>query len=755
MDTVHPYPKGFRVKLKSLTPEKDGTQGQPRKKSLKRKLTIAFLILSLVPVALVGWISFNKSEAALHDQAGDAVQASSEQVLDKLDRNLFERYGDVQAFASNPKSLGDPAEVTDAINTYTSIYGIYDLMIVTDLDGVVIATNTIDGGGSPIDTSPLIGRSVAGEDWFVALSSAGAAWDSAETFYTDLAVDPWVAEMYSSEGLTLDYNAPIYDADGNIVRYWSNRASWDRIVVDIVDSEIASLESKGVTADIGVFTATGELLNGAQFTDETPEVAVQAAAAGEAGFTGDNGEIIGYSQAQGAYNFEGYGWIATVGQPSEQALAPASALKNTIILSLVLIAGVVIGIALWLTNSVIKPIRNIQEGAEKLAEGDLSVKFDVSTRDEINEVADSLQQAVDNMSATADALQSISTGELDIEITSRGERDVVAQSAQRLLEATIKHEAAREENVQLSEAAQEAAAAAEEATAIAEDASTKAQQIVAEQEQAKSELELLLHKIAENAASLSEETNTLTGASAQLSSSSDKTSGYAQEVFESGSFVDEATQAVAASILEMSTSIGEIANTAEEAARMAEDALGRGSETAKIIETLNGAAANIGSIVDVIQEIAKQTNLLALNAAIEAARAGEAGRGFAVVATEVKALAEQTAGSTSEIVEMVNEVQAGCQKADVANQAVVETVKALTETSSVIAAAVEEQTATNEEVTNRIDDVAKSMADISKASAEMADLAKGSQDASTDTHGSAENIATLANQLEDLVSESN
>jgi methyl-accepting chemotaxis protein len=127
---------------------------------------------------------------------------------------------------------------------------------------------------------------------------------------------------------------------------------------------------------------------------------------------------------------------------------------------------------------------------------------------------------------------------------------------------------------------------------------------------------------------------------------------------------------------------------------------------------LSKAAARIGDVVELINTIAGQTNLLALNATIEAARAGEAGRGFAVVASEVKALAEQTAKATGEIGQQITGIQAATQESVTPSRNQRHHRK-LSEISSTIAAAVEEQGAATQEISRNVQQAAQGTQQVS------------------------------------------
>src|SRR5689334_3200019 len=127
--------------------------------SIRTKLTVLMLLLGLVPMALVGVLANRKASSALEHDAGRSVNEVAFNAIDKLDRNLFERYGDVQAFAkSDPAKSMDPARLTRWMDTMMGTYTpIYNLMVVADRSGRIVAVNTVDLDGKKIDSRGLVG----------------------------------------------------------------------------------------------------------------------------------------------------------------------------------------------------------------------------------------------------------------------------------------------------------------------------------------------------------------------------------------------------------------------------------------------------------------------------------------------------------------------------------------------------------------------------------------------------------------------
>ncbi|MCP3471941.1 methyl-accepting chemotaxis protein [Bradyrhizobium sp. CCGUVB1N3] len=284
-----------------------------------------------------------------------------------------------------------------------------------------------------------------------------------------------------------------------------------------------------------------------------------------------------------------------------------------------------------------------------------------------------------------------------------------------------------------------------------EEAETKIKQDQIAAAQRKAEM----HKLANSfEAAVGEIVDTVSSAATELEASASTLTSTAERAQELTTMVAAASeeastnvQSVASATEELSSSITEISRQVQQSARVAGEAVGQARTTTERVSELSKAATRIGDVVELINTIAGQTNLLALNATIEAARAGEAGRGFAVVASEVKALAEQTAKATGEIGQQISGIQTATQESVSAIRDISDTIEKLSEISSTIAAAVEEQGAATQEISRNVQQAAQGTHQVSSNITDVQRGAGETGSASTQVLAAAKSLSSDSNRL--------
>ncbi|QDP39194.1 methyl-accepting chemotaxis protein [Radiobacillus deserti] len=313
--------------------------------------------------------------------------------------------------------------------------------------------------------------------------------------------------------------------------------------------------------------------------------------------------------------------------------------------------------------------------------------------------------------------------------------------------------------------------------------------------------EQMTNNLREMISSIAENSNQVAASSEQLNASAEQsttaTQTVASSIQEIASGAEETTTKLeyntnslkevlrgVSHISESSASVSELSKQtskeAEEGSKFVEnnvtqmkfihESVGRSNQ---VISSLSHRSKEIGTILDVISDIADQTNLLALNAAIEAARAGEHGKGFAVVADEVRKLAEQSQTSAKSIEELIAFIQQDTDESvKIMNEVVTnaeEGVKVSEQTSTKFAQIldstknitpqIEQVTATVQQITASIDDVTNSAIEVSElaqtnaASSEEVAASTEEQLASMqEIDASAQSLAQMAEELKIMVS---
>jgi methyl-accepting chemotaxis protein len=456
--------------------------------------------------------------------------------------------------------------------------------------------------------------------------------------------------------------------------------------------------------------------------------------------------------------------------PIEQMKATAQTAKtglqrNAWLIAVVAVAVIAV-VAYFVAALITKPVKNVADVLEVVANGDYTQKAQVDTKDEIGRMAGSLNVAID---AVAKAMQDVKDA-ADREQKAQAERAEQERNVAEVEKKRQEEEAQREREAaeaerkrQEQEAEKERQLAAEEArkaeilrgkvdrllnvvNAAADGDLT--QQVKVEGNEAIDEL----------AAGIKRMLTDLSGIIGQVTESAAQFNEGSRVIAESSQSLATGAQTQSASVEEISASIEELAasidgvkTNAQEADDVAKKTNGlaeRGGQAVQksieAMELIRTSSDQIAEIIQVISEIASQTNLLALNAAIEAARAGEHGMGFAVVADEVRKLAErsnQAAGEiTSLIKESSNRVREGAQLSDETGKALKEIVEGVQAT---VAKITEIATATVEQASNatQVGEAIQGIAQVTEASA------AGSEEMAS----SSEELGAQASSLRDLV----
>lgn len=278
-------------------------------------------------------------------------------------------------------------------------------------------------------------------------------------------------------------------------------------------------------------------------------------------------------------------------------------------------------------------------------------------------------------------------------------------------------------------------------------------------------LRTFVREINEAALRLSSSANEVLAASTQHESSSTE---QAAAIHETTATMEELKHA-SAQIAENAGAVARVAEETLNSARSGRGAIGEfiqamqqiRADSAAVAESINKLSKRverIGTVVEVIDEIADRSDLLALNAALEGSRAGEAGRGFAIVASEMRRLAENVMDSTKEIKNLITEIREATAAAGGAAEASQRATEGGERLGSVAATAVEgilagvQETSDAARVINLATQQQRTATEQVVASmAEIEDVTRQTTSASKQATGAAAELTQLAGRLAELI----
>lgn len=389
--------------------------------------------------------------------------------------------------------------------------------------------------------------------------------------------------------------------------------------------------------------------------------------------------------------FKPWGWIVATGIYVDDVDAIFQKSLLTMITVVIVIAGFIVMISLWIGRGITKPLQNISDNMLRLADGHHDIE--VAYTDHRSEIGD-LARSMDVFKSKTIEMENLRRQREEHEKQAEQEKHAALLEMANSFEANVGH-------------------------------------VVEYVTSAAAKMQHSARSMNVTARTAGEKSVIVSSASQEMSTNIDT---------------------VAAAAEELSASIREISTQVAESSRVATGAVSKSEDTHQKIELLADAATQIGEVISLISDIAEQTNLLALNATIEAARAGDAGKGFAVVANEVKVLASQTAKATEDIRSQVGGIQTATGTAVTAISEIAETIRQLDGSTGAIAAAVEEQGAATQEIARNVEEAAHGARDVSQNIGDVSSSISQTETVAGEVQALSDELEHQAGELKSAVS---
>lgn len=415
----------------------------------KKFLTIAIgmlLVTVIINVIYFSISSINTSNKNLTVVAGGRARA----VLEKLDRNYFERYGDVQVFAYNQEVISAisarkiKAQTQDLVDFLVSSYVFYDAMLIVDEKGIVKVTNSKNELGKDVNFTSLIGKDLSEEAWFK------KAKDLKAVFYTDYTVNTDVAKILGSSGEGMEFVCPMKDENGNIVGFWYNFVNWERLNKGIRQETESTLKKNFPNSFVVITDSLGKVIDSedAKLVGSN-KVSTSKFNAGEdfiylSKAVNHSNYNMGEFVAEGAYNYPGVKWKAYVFIP-KVAFGWAYFMENLLIFAIITIVVSVLLVLLvrLFASSIANQVNNLKESILTVSRGELIEIPESSSEDEIGLMTAAARTLVQDLRIKAQFADEMGKGNLDSPFSASGDKDALGKSLVAMRENLIKIEKAR------------------------------------------------------------------------------------------------------------------------------------------------------------------------------------------------------------------------------------------------------------------------------------------------------------------------